>query len=100
MRTLQAHLHGGRRMSYAPYIDPIEHAWRHCNPYAPVPSALLQRAAPFGWTRAPYVAPAQLLAVWSATTQDIQYGLLTVATLPRISAADESPSPAARSCRE
>jgi hypothetical protein len=29
------------------YIDPIEHAWRHCNPHARLPSALERRAAPF-----------------------------------------------------
>ena len=25
-------------------VDPIEHAWRHCNPKTPVPSALSQGA--------------------------------------------------------
>ena len=79
----QAHLHGGGRMSNAPYIDPIQHAWRQCNPHAPLPSALVQRAAPFGWARTRDSPHGQVAAEWSGTTRDVQYGLLTLATLPR-----------------
>ena len=62
-------------------IDPIEHAWRHCNPHVRLPSALVRRAAPF-WL---YSSHGQLVAERSRTAQDIQSGFLTVATLPRIS---------------
>jgi hypothetical protein len=63
------------------YIDPIAHARRHCNPHAPLPSALTQRAAPSGLALSLYSSHGPR----SGTSQDIQYGLFTVATLPRIS---------------
>jgi len=69
-------------MNHTPYIDPIEHAWRHCNPQAPLPSALVQRAAPYGLVFSLYSSQDKLVGVWSWTTRDIQYGLLTVAILP------------------
>lgn len=72
-------------MSYAPYIDPIAHAWRHCNPHAPLPSVLVPRAAPSGLALSLYSSHGQLVAERSGTSQDIQYGLFTLATLPRIS---------------
>ena len=72
-------------MGHALYVDPIAHAWRHCNPQAPMPSALAQRAAPSGLALSLYSSHGQLVAEWSGTTQDIQNGLLTLATLPRIS---------------
>jgi hypothetical protein len=67
------------------YIDPIEHAWRHCNPHARLPSALVRRAAPSGLALSLYSSHGQLVAERSRTAQDIQSGFLTVATLPRIS---------------
>jgi hypothetical protein len=67
------------------YIDPIEHAWRQCNPHARLPSALVRRAAPSGLALSLYSSHGQLLAERSRTEQDIQSGFLTVATLPRIS---------------
>jgi hypothetical protein len=63
------------------YIDPIAHAWRHCNPHAPLPSALTRRAAPSGLALSLYSSHGHR----SGTSQDIQSGLFTVATLPRIS---------------
>ena len=71
-------------MSHTRQIDPIEHAWRHCNPQAPLPSALAQRTAPSGLALSLYSSHGQRVAEWSGTTQDIQYGLLAVATWPRI----------------
>ena len=59
-------------------IDPIAHAWRHCNPHAPLPSALASRGA-----LSLYSSHGQR---WSWSTQDTQNGLLTVAALPVISA--------------
>jgi len=29
-------------MNRRPLVDPIQHAWRHCNPDAPMPSPLAQ----------------------------------------------------------
>jgi len=72
------------------HIDPIEHAWRYCNPYAPLPSALAPRAAPSALAISLDSFQAQLVAESPVTTQDIQLGLLTVATLPRISPPDET----------
>jgi hypothetical protein len=69
----------------ARHIDPIEHAWRHCNPHARLPSALVRRAAPSGLALSLYSSHGQLVAERSRTAQDIQSGFLTVATLPRIS---------------
>jgi hypothetical protein len=70
-------------MSHAPYIDPIVHAWRYCNPRAPLPSALVQRPPPSRLALSLYSSHSQLMARWSGT-RDTQNGLLTVATLPRI----------------
>ena len=68
------------------YIDPIEHAWRHCNPHARLPSALVRRAAPSGLALSLYSSHGQLVAERSGTTREILHGLLTtVATLPRVS---------------
>jgi hypothetical protein len=72
-------------MSYAPYIDPIAHAWRHCNPHAPLPSALVSRAAPSGLALGLYSSHGQFVADRSGTSQNVQYSLFTLATLPRIS---------------
>jgi hypothetical protein len=66
------------------HIDPIAHAWRNCNPHAPLPSALVRRAAPSGLALSLYWSHGQLVAARSGTSQDIQYGFLTVATLPGI----------------
>jgi hypothetical protein len=33
------------------YVDAIAHAWRYCNPHAPLPSAWVPRAAPSGPTK-------------------------------------------------
>jgi hypothetical protein len=71
----------GKGGTMRPNIDPIAHAWRRCNPHAPLPSALTRRAAPSGLALSLYSAHGRR----SETSQDIQYGLFTVATLPRIS---------------
>jgi hypothetical protein len=71
-------------MSHTLQIDPIAHAWRHCNPHAPLPSALAQHVAPSGLAVSLYWSKSRLVAEWSGT-QDTQHGLLTVATLPLIS---------------
>ena len=72
------------------HVDPIEHAWRYCNPHVPLPSALAARAPPSGLEISLDSFQGQLVAESPATTQDIQSGFLTVATLPRISPADET----------
>jgi hypothetical protein len=72
-------------MGDAAYIDPIEHAWRHCNPHSPLPPALVQRAGPSGVTFKLHSSDGQLVAEWSGTRQDVQDGFFTIATLPRIS---------------
>jgi hypothetical protein len=69
-------------------IDPIGYAWRHCNPRVPVPRTLVPRAAPSGLALSIYSSHARLAAERRAS-QGIQYGLLTVATLPRISPPNE-----------
>jgi hypothetical protein len=76
-------------MNHAPYVDPIEHAWRHCNPHAQLPSSLTQHVAPSRFARSLYRSHRQLLAAWSGNTH-VQDGLLTVATLPRISPQSET----------
>lgn len=68
-----------------PYVDPIGHAWRHCNPNAPLPSALVRRAAPSGLALGLYRSHGKLVAEWSGTVEDIRNGLLTVANLPLVS---------------
>jgi len=60
-------------MSYAPYVDPIEHACRHCNPRPRLPSVLVQRAALSGLALRLYSTQDQLVADWSGTSRDIQY---------------------------
>ena len=64
------------------YVDPIAHAWRHCNPYAPLPSALAPRAAPSGLALSLYSSHGKR---WSVATQDTWNGFLTIAALPLIS---------------
>ena len=76
-------------MSPTRYIDPIEHAWRHCNPHVPLPSILMRHAAPSGLAFSVYSSHRPLSAESSAAKPDIQAGLLTVATLPRISTLNE-----------
>ena len=66
------------------YIDPIAHAWRHCNPNAPLPSALVRRAESSGSALRLPLFIVQLVAAWSGT-KDTQRALPTVANLPRIS---------------
>ena len=69
-------------MPHPPQIDPIEHAWRRCNPRAPLPRTLAQRAAPSGLALGLYSSHARLRA---ERLGDTRHGLLTVAALPRIS---------------
>ena len=71
-------------MGQGVYIDPIAHAWRYCNPHAPLPPALVRYTAPPGFAlrRFPYIS--QLVPEWSGT-KDTQSALLAVAALPRIS---------------
>ena len=78
----------GCTMSYALYVDPIAHAWRHCNPHAPLPLALVPRGAPSGLALSLYSSHGQHVTE-SEPAEDIRYGLLTVATLPRISPSNE-----------
>jgi len=89
-------------MSDRPYIDPIQHAWRHCNPHAPLPSTLVRLAAPSRLVLSLYSSQCdgQLVAEMSAITQDTRAGLLIVATLPRISPTDESLREADPGCTE
>ena len=72
-------------MGHALYIDPIAHAWRHCNPNAPLPYALVPRGALSGLALSLYRSNGQLVAEWSATKKDTQHGPIALATLPRIS---------------
>ena len=69
-----------------PLIDPITHAWRHCNPFTPLPAALVRYAAPSGL--AVSLSPAQVEWVdvpkQLALPQDIRIGLLTVAISPLV----------------
>ena len=76
-------------MSHPSYIDPIAVAWRHCNPDVPLPSVLLPRTAPSGSAFNLHSSHGELVAVSLEPRQDIQAGLLTVATLPRLSPGDE-----------
>src|SRR3974377_1274530 len=83
------------RIMTQPYVDPIAHAWRHCNPQAQLPSALAQHSAPSAFRLMRYASDGQLGTERSWTSRDIQHGLLTIATLPRISsttAVDEDDS--------
>jgi hypothetical protein len=65
-----------------PLIDPIAHAWQFCNPHAPLPAALA-RYAPSGFALSLYSYRGQLATERSGTSQDVQYGLLTLAALAR-----------------
>ena len=47
-----------------PYVDPIARAWRYCNPQAPLPFALVQRAAPSGFRLSVYTPNGELVAEW------------------------------------
>jgi len=69
-------------VSYTPYIDPIEHAWRHCNPQAPLPPTLILRAAPSAWAFSQSSSQGQPVARLSGNAADARYGLLTVAISP------------------
>lgn len=73
-------------MPHPPQIDPIEHAWRHCNPRAPLPSTLVPRATPSGLALSLYSSRARLRA---ERLGDTRHHLLAVAALPRISPSDE-----------
>ena len=64
-----------------PYIDPIAHAWRHCNPHAPLPSALATRAG----SRSLDSSNGQIVSQSSGTAEDARQGLLSVAMEPWIS---------------
>ena len=64
------------------YVDSIAHAWRHCNPRAPLPYALTSRAAPSGLALSLYSSNGRR---WPGATEDTRNGLLTVASLPLIS---------------
>jgi hypothetical protein len=72
-------------MGQALHIDPIAHAWGHCNPHTPLPSALVRRAAPYGLALSLYSSNRQFVAGCSSATQDTRNGFLTVAVLPLIS---------------
>ena len=69
-----------------PVIDPIAHAWRFCNPHAPLPAALVRYTPPSRFALSLVSSHGQLATARSGTSQDIQYGLLTLATLARLSA--------------
>jgi hypothetical protein len=74
------------------YIDPIAHAWRHCNPQAPLPSALATRAASSDVACSLYSSHGQIVSESSRTAEDIRPGLLSVAIEPRISPQPEEVS--------
>lgn len=67
-----------------PNVDPIVHAWQHCNPSARLPSALLPRAGTFG------LVLGQPVPGLSGSAQEARNGLFAIATLPRIAPADEA----------
>jgi hypothetical protein len=64
------------------YIDPIEHAWRHCNPRARLPPTLVQRS-PSGLALSLYHARLGRPRGAFGTS------IFTFATLPRISPPNE-----------
>ena len=82
-----ASLQGG--MVSHTHIDPIEHAWRHCNPHVPLP-LLVQRARPFTTERRLFSSDDQLVSEAAQPPRDVQKGLLAVAIAPLISSSDES----------
>ena len=69
-----------------PLIDPITHAWRHCNPYTPLPAALVRYAAPSALAHSLSSAQVESRDVPKPVPppQDIRSGLLTVAISPRV----------------
>ena len=69
-----------------PLIDPITHAWRHCNPFTPLPAALVRYAASSGLAISLSSAQAESADVprQVAPPSDIRIGLLTVAISPRV----------------
>jgi hypothetical protein len=67
------------------YIDPIAYAWRHCNPQAPLPSALATPAASSDAARSLYSSHGQIVSESSGTAEHIRRGLVSVAIEPRIS---------------
>lgn len=72
----------GDTVSYTSYVDPIEHAWRHCNPHAPLPPALASRAGQFGFAFRLYSPQNQPVTELSRITEDARHGLLMVAISP------------------
>jgi hypothetical protein len=72
-------------MNRRPLVDPMEHAWQHCNLCVPLPPILVQRAAPSGLALSLYSSHARLVAERSAPQRTRREHFLTVATLPRIS---------------
>src|SRR5262252_3461801 len=79
----------GGIVSYTPYIDPIEHAWRHCNPQAPLPPTLVRRAAYAALAFSQSSDQGQPVAKCVGTAADARHGLLTVAISPWTSFANE-----------
>ena len=72
-------------MSQARCIDPIEHAWRRCNPHSPLPSALVPRAMPSDLALGLSSSNGQPMAEVSGVARDTACDLLALAILPRIS---------------
>jgi hypothetical protein len=71
------------------YVDPIAHAWRHCNPRAPLPPLLVRAVAPSGLAPSLTSSQGQLMDEGSRTRQEeVRHGFVTVAIAPLISPAD------------
>jgi hypothetical protein len=68
-----------------PYTDPIAHAWRHCNPHAPLPPALAKRAPSRDLARSVYVSNDQTEAGSSGTAADARQRFVSFAIEPSIS---------------
>src|SRR5215470_18088741 len=79
-------------VSYTPYIDPIEHAWRHCNPLAPLPRTLVARAAHCALVFSQSSDRGLPVAKFFGNAADARHGLLTVAISPWTSFANEGAS--------
>jgi hypothetical protein len=71
-------------MSDTPYVDPIEHAWRHCNPHVPLPPALIQRAPLSSFALRRHSPEGNPLAEWPDTARETYGGPLSLAALPQI----------------
>jgi hypothetical protein len=71
-------------VSYTPYVDPIEHAWRRCNPHAPLPPALVPRTGAFGFAFRLYSSESHPVTELSGISEDARHGLLMVAISPWI----------------